>query len=149
MQRKFVFLLLIVLILFTHPLISKEKPKSSTTVIFIAHKDVPMDSITKKDLQKILLGKKKKWADNTNIELVLPDDDEILKIVLKSVKKSLFQFNNTWKKLIFTGKRKAPVKLKNEKEIIEFVKKTPGAFSFIVKTENPDKDVKIIKISEK
>ncbi len=149
--KKTVVLVLLLLVLwsFNEKLFAKKNLTNPSRIILIANKNVAEDHFTKKEIQKIFLGKKKKWKDNSNIILIIPEEKNILKSLLKLIKKSQTQFDNTWKKLIFTGKSKAPIKMKKTEEIIQFVGKTKGALSVIPKMEIKDENVKIIQVREK
>jgi hypothetical protein len=75
--------------------------------IAIVKADHPSDTISKKDLKKILLGKTKKWDDGSKVVLViLEGGDAHDKFVKKFAGKTAKQFQNFWRKMVFSGKGK-------------------------------------------
>lgn len=112
-------------------------------VIVITNHSVKTNSITQKDLEKIYVGKKTRWGKGEKIVPVLLDIPDIHESFLsKYIKKSPEQFNNYWKRLVFTGRGKELKSFKNQDEIIEFIKNTKGAIGYLPAKINYDELLK-------
>ena len=112
-------------------------------VVIIVNKNVADKSISKKDLKDIFLNKKSKWSNGKKVIPVTLKSGDIHKSFLKNyVSKTASQFSKYWKKLVFTGKAKAPKTFKNEKEMLAYVAKTPGAIGYV--SSKTAKDSKVV-----
>ena len=115
-------------------------------VLIIANKSVPQESIDKKDVQKIFLGKMVKWPDNSSIYFGTCKTDahqEFLKLYLH---RSSSQFRNYWRKMVFTGKGRKPKAFQSDEELVRFVSETKGAIGY-VSAEAELKNVKTIGVN--
>ena len=102
--------------------------------IAIVKADHSADTISKKNLKKILLGKTKKWDDGTKVVLViLEGGDTHDKFVKKFAGKTAKQFQNFWRKMVFSGKGKMPQSFADEAEMAAFVAGNPGAIGYVTK----------------
>ena len=101
------------------------------TIYVFANLNVADRVLTQPDLQKIYLGKKVKWADKQGINFTALSSGTCLETFIKEyVKKTPFQFQNYWKKQIFTGKGQPPRGFDNEAELVDYVSRTSGAIGF-------------------
>ena len=99
-------------------------------IVVIAHKGLAT-SLSKEEIKQIFLGQKTRWDDNSVIRFVIYAEENIYAAFLKDyIKKTPFQFNNYWKKQVFTGKGIMPKMFKDPQKVVEFVSKTEGAISF-------------------
>ncbi len=118
-------------------------------VVIIGNNAIISDTLTKREVKKIFLGKKKNWADNKEIEFVVLDKSAVHKeFIRKYTQKSTSQFKMYWKQQVFTGKGSTPKSFKNEKNLIDYVADTEGAVGYISSLDGV-KNVKIITISDK
>ena len=114
--------------------------------IAIVKADHPADTISKKDLKKILLGKTKKWDDGSPVVLViLEGGDAHDKFVKKFAGKTAKQFQNFWRKMVFSGKGKMPQAFASEADLAAFVAANPGAIGYVAKGAAIDgaKEIKV------
>ncbi len=103
----------------------------------IGHAKFPAGSLSKGDVEAIFLGKKAKIG-GTKVVLATLKGGDTHKTFLKAyVGKTTSQYRNYWKKLVFTGKAKAPKSFKSEKALAAFVAKTPGAIGYIAAGDAP------------
>ena len=125
-------------------------------VMVITNHSVKKNSITQKDLEKIYLGKKTRWDNGKKIVPVILDDRDIHENFLsKYIKKSPEQFNNYWKRQVFTGRGKELKSFNSLEETIDYIKNTSGAIGYI--TSDPSKvnyddllkSVKILSLEKK
>ena len=97
-------------------------------VVIIANKNVPIDSLSRKDIEKIFLGRKK--CGTISLKFILSSREIRHQFLAKYVKRAAFQYQNYWRKQLFTGKGKIPRSLDSDK-IIEFVMKNDGYISYL------------------
>lgn len=89
-------------------------------------------NLTKQEVQKIYLGKQKRWDDGTKIHLTTYNGGELADSFMKHyLGKKHSQFLIYWKQLMFTGRGIMPKQVETQEEMIEYVKKTPGAIGYI------------------
>ncbi len=114
-------------------------------VVLIANSGVGEDSLSQKDVQAIFLNKKKSLA-NGKVKIAVQKNAVVHEAFLKTyVKKSPSQFKSYYKKLIFTGKGKAPKSVADDNAMLAFVASTPGALGYVSEGSALDQ-VKVIKI---
>ncbi len=107
-------------------------PQAFADVQIIANQGSSDDSLSKKDIKKIFLGKKTKWDNGKKIVLAtMTKGDTHAAFLKKYTGKTEAQFKNFWKKQVFTGKGQMPKKFADTEKVIEFVAKTPGAIGYI------------------
>lgn len=100
--------------------------------VVVAHKGVGSSSLSKADIQAIFLGDKTKWNDGKPIKIAVLETGSASKKFLQSVVgKTPSQFDNYWKKLIFTGKAAAPKTFDDAAGVVQFVSSTSGAVGFV------------------
>ena len=101
-------------------------------VVIIANKDVPAYNLTESDIGQIFLGKKSTWDNDERITFVIQNSMAVHDAFLKSyVHRSVFQYENYWKKQVFTGKGKPPQSFGSDQDIVDFVSRTPGAIGYV------------------
>jgi ABC-type phosphate transport system substrate-binding protein len=101
-------------------------------VVIVANKDVPASSLAADNVKEIFLGKKTTWDNGDKIVFVVQDRTDACDAFLKAyVKKSASQYDNYWKKQVFTGKGKAPQSFSSDKELVDYVSNTPGAVGYV------------------
>ncbi|MBU3947760.1 MAG: substrate-binding domain-containing protein [Proteobacteria bacterium] len=104
-------------------------------VKIIANKNVPASSISSDMLKEIFLGKKNTWDNGMSINYVTLDSGETHNDFLKTyLQKSDAQFNNYWKKQVFTGQGQMPKAFNSDKAMIDFVAGTNGAIGYVSST---------------
>jgi ABC-type phosphate transport system substrate-binding protein len=95
------------------------------------NKSVPDNTLSAAELKNIFLGKKVRWADNQRVDCVMLKDSTCQESFLNQhIRKTSFQFNNYWKKQIFTGKGQPPRAFDSEQALINYVAQTSGAIGF-------------------
>lgn len=114
-------------------------------VVVIVNNNVPVDSLPREDIKKIFLGQKKMWKNNNEIHFVVQKNSSEVhhRFLEEYVGRTAFQYQNYWRKQLFTGRGKTPRSLDNDK-IIEFVLKNNGSISYVSSEANIDGVKKII-----
>lgn len=105
-------------------------PASGGEVKIVANAKVPVSALGKAELEDIFLGKKKTWSDGSTITFVVQGgaiQDDFLSTYIN---KTASQFDNYWRKMVFTGTGKAPKSFTSDAEVVGFVTANPGAIGF-------------------
>jgi len=122
--------------------------ESQAEVMIIANQSVLQESMTKEGLKDIFLGNTVKWDNNQKINVVVQKNTDIhAEFTKRMVKKSPSQFNNYWKKLVFTGKGSSPKRFLDVASLVEYIARTKGAIGYISSEDNAE-GVKVIKVDE-
>lgn len=101
-------------------------------VVLIGNPSVRESVLTKQDIKKIYLGKKRVWNDGTKVVFAINTDKDLFKLFLKKyVGKSPSQYDNFWRTKVFSGKRSSPLMLDGNQKIINFVSETKGAIGYV------------------
>ncbi len=142
MQVKAIITLTLLAIL-ALPVFSKAESES---VLVITNGSVEVSSLERDDIKKIFLGQKTTWNDGSKIIFVVQDRTKAGDIFLKTyLQRTASQYDNYWKKQVFTGKGRAPYSFSSNQELVEFVSRTPGAIGYVLDTTNTG-DTKIIPV---
>lgn len=115
-------------------------------LVMIGNRSVPVSELSASDIQNIYLGKKKVWGNGMKIELAVLGSGPVTDKFLKDyVKKNSNTFDTHWKKQLFTGVGKPPVKFEKEKDLVEYVSSNKGAMGY-VSSQSVSENVKIILV---
>lgn len=114
-------------------------------VVIIANKDVPVSALSRSEIRSIFLGEKVRWENGRKITFVILKTDSHEDFLRTYVGNTPAQYRNYWKKMIFTGKSKAPKSFKTEEKVLEHVAETSGALGYVPPDALNDK-VKAISI---
>ena len=117
-------------------------------VKIIANKDVPVNSLSQKELKNIFMGKKTKWQDKTSIKFTLLNRETDYKKFLELIDYSAAKYERYWKKQVFTGKAKMPKTVKTAEEMIQYISENQGAIGYILTDKIDNENIKIISIME-
>ncbi len=114
-------------------------------IYLIAHRDVVDKELSNKSIERIFLGKKSRWSDDSKIIPVMLKYGELHeKFVSRMLSKDASQFSTYWKQAVFTGRGLPPKSFETSKELLEYIAKTPGAIGYAA---TPPKDAAIITIA--
>ena len=119
---------------------------SADDIIVVANPDVPSDTLAQDEIQSIFMGEIVKWSNNQMITVVILKDEEVHNRFLKKyIKRTVFQFNNVWRRILFTGKGKPPIRMASEGALLEYVSKTSGAIGYVSSGLMGTKTVKVVE----
>lgn len=117
------------------------------TMYVFVNVNVPDNTLTQSDLQNIYLGKKEKWGNSQSINFTALNSGTCQENFIKQfVERTPFQFQNYWKKQIFTGKGQPPRGFDSETSLIDYVSRTSGAIGYSCSPPDSGK-VKILTIN--
>ncbi|MBV1873119.1 MAG: phosphate ABC transporter substrate-binding protein [Gammaproteobacteria bacterium] len=135
----------IVSIFILFPLMFLGSVNSYAGLVVVVHPSNSLQAISKENLKRIYLSKKKKFSDGSLISpLDHPKDSETKKIFYKEVVgKSLSQVSSYWSRLIFSGKGIPPRVMRGDEEIKVWVASHSEGIGYI-NENNTDNSVKVI-----
>lgn len=100
--------------------------------LVVANKGVSVGSLSREDAQAIFLGERTKWDDGKSIKIAVLETGGAHKAFLQDVvSKTPSQFDNYWKKKVFTGKSAAPKTFGDAQSLTEYVSGQPGAIGYV------------------
>ena len=139
----------IILILFTVLIstLAVNKVNAQSSYVVIVNKSNTVTTLTKKEVSDLFL-KKTKWKDGSTATPVdLVSNSKIREqFTLEIHGKSISAIRSFWQQAAFSGTASAPPEKANDQEVIEFVKKNPGAIGY-VSTKAPVSDVKVLTLN--
>ncbi|MEZ4526470.1 MAG: hypothetical protein R2941_11175 [Desulfobacterales bacterium] len=122
---------------------------SAEEILIIGSKDIPADAVSRDEIRNIFLGEKVKWDSGEKINFVLLMTEVHEAFLKQYMGSTAAQYQNYWKKMIFTGKAKSPKSFSSPEKVIEYVTNTGGIIAYIPSAdyEKADKNkVKIISV---
>lgn len=122
---------------------------SAEKVNAIVNASVNTPALTKLELRRIFSKRVSKWQNGQPIIVfVLPSKHPIHQRFTKEVLKIFpYQLDRIWNKLTFSGIGTAPIVVENYQELLEQVKRTPGAIGYGVDVAAGG-DLHVIEIKE-
>lgn len=121
----------------------------ANSVEVISHPSVEVETLTISQLRRIYSMRQLRWPNNNIIIVFTLHSDHPLHKTFSNEKLRIFpyQLDRIWNRLTFSGLGLSPTVLKNQNELIQAVKNTPGSIGYIDNLKGVD-NVNIIKIEE-
>jgi ABC-type phosphate transport system substrate-binding protein len=105
---------------------------SAVEVQVIANKEAGISSMDANDLSDYFLGKKTRLPGGMKATILTNGDrDETERFLDRYLSETPASFSATWKRMVFTGRGLPPMEAKDDQEMIDLVKKTPGAIGYV------------------
>lgn len=106
-----------------------------------------VSSISAKDASDYFLKKKSKWSDGTAVKPIdLSANSKVREEFSKSIHgKNTSAVRSYWQQAIFSGTASAPPEKDSDSEIVDYVKRTPGAIGYVSASADTD-GVKLLSI---
>ena len=118
---------------------------ASAQVAVIAHKDVPVDSISKGDLLDYYTGDVQSWGDDLAIVVFdLKARGPVRNAFYEYLGKTSSRMRSIWLKRKLSGEGNPPESFETEAALLERVASTPGAIGFVQKSNVSGNVVKIL-----
>ena len=121
---------------------------SASAATIVINSEVEVADLDAKTVEKIYLGKKTLWDSGQRITPALVSESKgVSKTFLEEIlHKSVPQYRAYWKKRLFSGGGTVPKTFRTSREVVEFVKRTPGAIG-VVETAPNDGSVIVITVT--
>ena len=130
-MNKRIFWLSTVCMAFSALMMAAPIAAQTETIYVFTNVNVADNYLSQADLQNIYLGKKDKWSNNQAINFTALNDGQCYESFIRQfVERTPFQFQNYWKKQIFTGKGQPPRGFDSPSELVDYVSRTSGAVGF-------------------
>ncbi|MBL7664811.1 MAG: hypothetical protein JNM93_06725 [Bacteriovoracaceae bacterium] len=99
----------------------------------VLHQKAVKENLTNATLKEIYLGKKNFWQNGSRIypSTSTTKNEEIQKFLEQVLDMSDDQYNNYWRRILFSGKGRPPRVFANDAEVIEFVESFENAIGII------------------
>jgi len=122
---------------------------SAGTPVIIVHKDNPISSISKSDIARIFLGKKKSWESGSRITPgLMKSSNDTMKVFMKDYcNKSPKRFNAHWMRHVFSGSGQRPEEFSSSIQAIQYISTNRNGIAVIDSSKLP-RGVKRLKITE-
>ena len=118
---------------------------ASAQVAVIAHKDVPVDSLSKTDLLDFYTGDVQSWPDDRAVVVFdLKARGPVRDTFYEYLGKTSSRMRSIWLKRKLSGEGNPPESFETEAAVLERVGATPGAIGFVQKANVSGDDVKIL-----
>jgi len=106
-----------------------------------------ISSLSKKEISDLFLKKKTKWTDGTNVNPVdLNASAKTREDFSQQIHgKGTSAIRSFWQQAAFSGTASAPPEKASDAEIIDFLKKNPGAIGYVSASANTE-GVKVIEV---
>lgn len=104
----------------------------SQNVVYFGQ-DLGMTSMTNAKVQRVFTGKETLWKNGKTVVICLPGTKsaKAQEVYTKVYGKSVKEVQKFWLSLVFQGRAKSPIFFDSEQEMVDYVKRTPGAIGVI------------------
>ena len=104
----------------------------SQNVVYFGN-DLGMTSMTNARVQRVFTGKETLWKNGKTVVICLPGTKsaKAQEVYTKVYGKSVKEVQKFWLSLVFQGRAKSPIFFDSEQEMVDYVKRTPGAIGVI------------------
>lgn len=101
--------------------------------IVVVHPATRVTSIARAELSKIFLKRLRTWQDGQTVHPVdQPPESVVRQQFSRRVhRRGVVNIEVYWKRMIFSGRAVPPRELKNDREVLEFVRGTPGGVGYV------------------
>ncbi|QFR49047.1 hypothetical protein FJR48_04625 [Sulfurimonas lithotrophica] len=120
--------------------------------VIVVSKDVNVKNLSKKELERIFLGKTTIWDNGKRIQIGLStaDGEKTDHFFKEMIGKNQRRFKKYWLKLVFAGYGIAPKLFSDNSKVISYTKRQEGVISFITAEELENiEGLKIVSIDGK
>ncbi|WP_321532405.1 hypothetical protein [uncultured Desulfuromonas sp.] len=117
------------------------------SLMLVVSKDNPQSQVSLSQLNRIFLGKTRKWEHGDHISLSINTHKAAMEAFCRTIiQKTPRQFSMYWRKQLYSGHSMLPAQFEADEQIINYVAEHSGAIGFILTPIN-DPRVKEIMIA--
>lgn len=100
--------------------------------VIIANQAVEVSSVTSSELRDIYLGHKRRWSNGDNLRFVICHQIGFIESFLdRYIGMTRRQYNDYWKKLVFSGRSRAPESYYSPEQVLRVVQQDPTAVGIV------------------
>lgn len=125
----FLYVLIGLVIAAPFPLKSQD-PK----VKVIAHASVSIDELSTSQIRRIFSMRQTSWPDQQAIVVYVLNNENVSHQSFSKHVLGMFpyQLERNWNKLVYSGLGEKPIKVRDEQEMLEKIRRQPGAIGYVV-----------------
>ncbi|MCP4899922.1 MAG: phosphate ABC transporter substrate-binding protein [bacterium] len=99
----------------------------------VVHASSSLTSVAKKDLSRIFMKQRSKWSTGERAKPIdQRKNSEVRASFSQSVLgKNMAEIDSFWQSQVFSGKASPPAQVASDAEVIEFVRRNPGAVGYV------------------
>ena len=147
MTRRSILHLLLCVALGPAPAAASSAPESVDFLI-IVHPDNPTDTLDRRQLSRIFFKLKSRWSDGHKIRPVdqgsqSPIRDSFSRTVHQ---RSINSVRNYWQRRLFSGQSTPPPELGSDQQVLDVVRREPGAIGYVSAAAGSIDGVKVLGI---
>jgi ABC-type phosphate transport system substrate-binding protein len=129
-------------------LLAAALPSAAVEVQVIANKDAGVATLAAADLEDLYLARKTKLPNGAKATVLTnAAGDETREFLSRFLDRTPASFSAEWKRIVFTGKGSPPAEAKNDRDMVDLVKRTPGAIGYVAAGADVD-GVAVLKIDK-
>jgi ABC-type phosphate transport system substrate-binding protein len=138
-------------ILFSGLLVSFSGMAQSSDGLKLIGNNTGLSSVNKKQLNAIFQGSRSLWQNGEEVQVVMPSarTDFSEQFSLYALQRSYPALQKFWLGLVFQGRANAPVFLNSSAEILDYVKRNPGAIGMVKMPEKEISPELLIPVTER
>jgi ABC-type phosphate transport system substrate-binding protein len=120
---------------------------AADTVKVVGNPGTTPDIVSQRDLQRVFYKQTSKWPDGQPAEpLDQPRSSPLRKAFIEEVLgKTVAQVESHWQTQVFSGRSGPPAVLASDGDVLEYVRRTPGAVGYVSADGRVD-EVKVITV---
>ncbi len=105
-------------------------------------------SLPKEKVAAYFLKKETRWSDGSKVAVVDRDPGAAVRAAFSKtvLGKDVAAVKSYWQRLLFSGKETPPAELDSDREVIEFVAKSPGGIGYVSAATDLPAGVKALRI---
>ena len=121
-----------------------------TTFQVVIHAENPTTELAAATVARMFLKKHKRWDHGVLVEPVdLEAKSPIRKVFTKSVHgKSVTAIKSFWQRMIFSGRASPPPAVTSDLEVLDYVRRHPGAVGYVAVETPLGQEIKILPLHE-
>ena len=105
---------------------------SAAGVVLIGHPENSEGDLDRNEIERIYLGKRTHWSNDTRIiPVILKNGDTHDEFLDEYLHRTSHRFVSYWRQMVFTGKGIPPKSFADEAGLVAYVAATPGSVGYV------------------
>jgi len=130
--RKLFMSLVLALLVAAWTMVAHAEDEAPVSLVLVANEQVPSSVLSQRQIQRIFLGKAKRWDGGLSIKPVMlhvpPVQEQFINEILERSEES---FSVYWKRMVYTGKGQPPPSFDTSEDLADYLRTTPGAIGYL------------------
>ncbi len=118
--------------------------------VVAVHADNPASSISREDLARIFLKKKGQWDEGGEAHPVDRNADSAVREAFSRtiLEREVAEIEGYWQRVSFAGRDAPPPELAADREVLDFVRRDPGAVGYVASWTALDAGVRALEVTD-